>query len=375
LRAGMRLPLDLDARLKAVSRRARSPLFLPRPEVQRTGFRGFLLVPTSAYHVEELWPLAVELRAALRDVTFITTRAAPERVREALAACAGHQERLYAWPRLFPLLPAFEAVVVMNDWGPTRRLVKLAAERGVPSFAKVEGAQDFLDADTRRDRRPYRHSDVVLAQGRNDAAHLSRGRTMIVGSTRLEKLWHAPERTMWNNKPLAVINSNFTYRVLDDERLLWLDAALDACRRAGLAAVISQHPGEDSLPPAYPVIRTAMCRLLECEADVLISRFSTVPFEAMARGVPVVYFKPPSETVATFDSPGEAFRIVTGTEELAAAIEEAVTWRGTYRQRCAPFFQQQVDIDEGCRSEQRASRILRELVPGPPSFRRSSPAR
>jgi hypothetical protein len=39
------------------------------------------------------------------------------------------------------------------------------------------------------------------------------------------------------------------------------------------------------------------------EASVLVSRFSTVPFEAMARGVPFVYHNPHGETVPTFMNP------------------------------------------------------------------------
>ena len=40
---------------------------------------------------------------------------------------------------------------------------------GIPTLGKVEGAQDFWDADTPEERRPYRNLDHVLCQGEFDA--------------------------------------------------------------------------------------------------------------------------------------------------------------------------------------------------------------
>lgn len=333
----------LRHRIRAAATRLRHPLFLPRPEVHRGRFGGVLLVPSAGYHVAELWPLAQELRTRGYQVTFLTPRVAPHQVLGALHAVSP-EEPLFSWPRWFDLVPPFRAVVVMNDWGPTRHLVELAQRRAAPSFGKVEGVQDFNDVDTGRVRHPYRWVDHVLAQGENDADALAGTSATVVGSSRLERLWAGPERNGWSvTDPVVVVNCNFTFGVLQSERRTWLDAVLDAC--AGVARpLICQHPAEQRLPASYPVTTTPMCELLHHTADVLVSRFSTVPFEAMALGVPFVYHRPASETVATFAHPEGAFAHVEAPDELPAAIRTALGWRGIYRRLASSFFLRQIDV-------------------------------
>lgn len=309
-------------------------------------------MPTAAYHAEELVPVGIELDRRGHQVTFLTTRAAPQEVNDAMGSWQGP---LFAWPRHFSLVPRFDAVVVMNDWGPTRSLVDLARARGVTSFAKVEGVQDFEDVDTGRVRRPYRQADVVLAQGRNDLEALPGADAHVVGSHRLEAIFRAPERSRWNDPPVAVINSNFTYGVLPEVRQWWLDAAIDAAIEAGCRVLVSRHPAELHLPSGHPVAGQPMSRLLETVADVLISRFSTVPFEAMARGVPFVYFNPHKERVPTFTEPQGAFPVVVDTALLAGEIGRVLGWRGSYRGRSQRFFRAQVDISEDATSASRTA--------------------
>jgi hypothetical protein len=340
--------------------RARRPLWLPRPEIHRSEFGGVLLVASAAYHAVELVPLAKELRRRGCPVTLMTTRAAPHAVRQATASWEGP---LYAWPRVWRAVPPFSAAVVMNDWGPTRALVLLARKRGIPSFAKVEGVQDFEDVDTRRSRSPYRCVDLVLGQGANDVDALGDERVRVVGSERLEALWKAPERAFGGGQPLIVINSNFTYGVLADARADWLSAVLGAADRAGCQVVISQHPAEPPLAGDLPVAGIPMSDLLARRADVLVSRFSTVPFEAMARGVPFVYFNPHGERVPTFQE-GAGFHARAETQdELVDAIKKALTWRGSYRARARAFFLRQVDVaDNASPAERAADAIVSSLV-------------
>ena len=105
-------------------------------------------------------------------------------------------------------------VVTLNDWGRLQRVISVANDAGIPTFAKVEGVQDFDDADTGRVRRPYRTAAVILGQGENDAQALPGQHVAVVGSSRLERIWNAPAVLPGSD---VLVNLNFTYNVLSDE--------------------------------------------------------------------------------------------------------------------------------------------------------------
>ena len=79
-------------------------------------------------------------------------------------------------------------MVVLNDWARLSEVVKSASDAGVPTFAKVEGVQDFDDVDTGRERRPYRAAAVILGQGQNDADALT-DKGLGRREHRLERIW------------------------------------------------------------------------------------------------------------------------------------------------------------------------------------------
>jgi hypothetical protein len=340
-------PVETPAsRPTAERRRDRSWMRITEPEIERadapgSGFGGIVFAPMAPYHLDEMAPVADEL--ARRDVraSYLLVGVGDHPVARAFRR---RGDPVYSLPADLGGLPSFEALVTMNDWSIPPPLMAWAHERDIPVVAKVEGVQDWDDVDTGRVRRPYRHADVVLGQGRNDADALGLADEEIVGSTRLEQLWLAPRREFRRRgAPLAVINSNFTYRVYTTERDSWLRAALDACGRAGLEPIISQHLADPHLRSDLPISPRPM-RWLLGRADVLISRFSTVPFEAMATGVPFVYFNPHGERATTFNVDSDAFARVSDASALPDAIREALSWRGGYRERAEAFFAQQIDI-------------------------------
>jgi len=240
----------------------------------------------------------------------------------------------------------------MKDTGSMTDWVTAVRGLGVPVVGKVEGAQDFWDSDTPDERRPYRNLDLVLCQGRFDADALADQETVIVGSTRLERLWWAPP--VAPRQPLAVINLNFVYGVRTANRDLWLETAITGCEAAGIPFVVSVHPAERSRLRTNRVTRIAAARLLP-HASVLISRFSTLPFEAMARGVPFIYHNPHGETVKTFTEPMGAFEITDDDTELRDAVREASEPGEKARTRVETFFTNLVDVDSLQRSETRGA--------------------
>ncbi len=321
-------------------------------------FGGIVMFPMARYHVEEMVPLARALEACGVSVSWVVTRHHPEDVRVEMRRHG--VSVLFNPPENWSDLPPFAGAVMLNDWGPTKDLIDVARERGVPTFAKVEGVQDFDDVDTGRVRKPYRWADIVLCQGANDVRSLEGATTHIVGSSRLEPIAVGPERCFGSGRQV-VVNSNFTYNVLTDERSRWLDSVLRAGELAEVDILVSQHQADGVLPAGTPISAAPMRHLLTY-ADVLVSRFSTVPFEAMARGVPFVYHNPHGERVPTFAKPGEAFRIGSSAETLAAAITEALDWRGTYRERSAGFFAEQVSIEIGTSSAERAAQVILQAI-------------
>jgi hypothetical protein len=250
-------------------------------------------------------------------------------------------------------------VVTMKDTGSLTDWVTEVRGRGVPVMGKVEGAQDFWDSDTPDERRPYRNLDLVLCQGQFDADALPDREKAIVGSTRLERLWWAPAVTP--REPLAVINLNFVYGVRTTDRDLWLETAIAGCETAGLPYVISVHPAERSRLNTDRVTRVAAARLLP-HATVLISRFSTLPLEALARGVPFVYHNPHGETVKTFADPLGAFEITNGPKDIESALASLSRPGHETRERAGSFFERAVSIDQTSRSEQRTGDLVAEML-------------
>ena len=210
-------------------------------------------------------------------------------------------------------------------------------------------------ADTPENRRSYRNLDLVLCQGRFDVEALNGSETAIVGSTRLERLWWAPP--LPPSDPLAVINLNFVYGVRTSDRDLWLTTAIEGCERAGMPYVISVHPAERTRMGSGRMTSISASRLLP-RATVLVSRFSTMPLEAMARGVPFIYHNPHGETVQTFHQPLGAFETTADAAELSAALSSTDFDPERSRAKVERFFTNVVDVDSTARSEQRGAAAI-----------------
>ena len=306
--------------------------------------RPFLVLPSSAYHTDELIELVDELRrrgfspvAMLNDKRWTTTGSALARVDVAAV------KALPAGDWLFD----FAALLTFNDWGEYfGEYVQFVAGRPTVSFAKVEGVQDWLDHDTGRVRNAYLAADVVLCQGDNDVRALEgrRARLEVIGSDRLEAIWNGPIPA--DVPPRVVGNVNFTYGVQSEHRDMWVGTLRDACRSAGVPLDLSLHPSESAKYPGLAA-REPIRHLMVTDS-ILVSRFSTVLFEGMARGCSVIYYNPHGEQVPTFHHPDGAFDIAEDPATLARHIEAAATrTRAQAKERAAAFFAGQVSMIPG----------------------------
>jgi hypothetical protein len=312
------------------------------------------MLPTANYHVDEAGPLAEALTERGIESVVMASERRWEWIRHSLA---GYKLEVVDAAPAGGWLADVSGVLTFNDWGEYGHdYVVEAKTLDTPTFAKVEGVQDFADVDVHWDRKAYQWADLILAQGQNDVTALPDQKTEIVGSTRLERIWLTEPRRYQGD--LLVLNLNFTYGVLDDARDLWLSTAVAACERSGTPYVVSLHPAErDRYEGRYPVADAPMRHLLT-KASVLVSRFSTVPFEAMARGVPFIYHNPHGEQVPAFRDPDGAFEVSDDVRSLTAAIYESRAWVSNYRQRAADFFARQIDVDRNVPPEQRAAAVI-----------------
>jgi hypothetical protein len=352
---------DVRARIEKIDevvadavRKPAEPTTLPWPTPVGKS-QPILLLPSAAYHLAEIMPLQVALQRRGYETRVAVGAAHWPRIATGLG---WYDTPFFALPDAARAVDGIRAVVTMKDWAGYGEVVTAAGQVGVPTFAKVEGAQDFSDADTPYARAAYRSADHILCQGQNDFDALD-GSRFIVGSSRLERLFHAPLLPIEHDH--VVINLNFTYGVLEEERAEWIDSAVAACEQLRLPYTVAIHPAERRTRRVPHASSIPISRLL-FRAGTLVSRFSTVPFEAMARGIPFVYHNPHGERVATFARGGEAFRTTTDAEQLAAALTEVRSWREDYRSRSAQFFSRQVDINPDVASEDRAADVISGLL-------------
>ena len=347
----------------AIARPVRKPALLPVTPgslraLVRKG-RPILLLPAAAYHTDELIDLVDELRrrgfapiAMLDDRRWATTGAALSRVDVAA---------VQALPAADWLLE-FDALLAFNDWGEYYgEYVKFVKGSRTVSLGKVEGVQDWDDLDVGRVRNAYLSTDVVLCQGDNDVRALEgkRARLEVVGSARLEEIWNDPLPA--DSSPRVVGNVNFTYGVQNEHRAMWVETLRDACRRANVPLDLSLHPSESAKYAGLAA--TEPLRHLVVQDSILVSRFSTVLFEGMARGCSVIYYNPHGERVPTFQNPNGAFDMAQDPDTLADLIKSsALRKRAEARERAAEFFLSQVSIVPGASVAARTADVIERTL-------------
>lgn len=89
----------------------------------------------------------------------------------------------------------------------------------------------------------------------------------------------------------VLANLNFTFGVLDEARETWLRTVKEGCDSAGFRCLVSAHPAERSESTSVEFANVPFRHTI-LGAGVLVSRFSTVPFEAIAHGRAFVYHNP-----------------------------------------------------------------------------------
>lgn len=308
------------------------------------------LVVQAAYHLAEFGPLRDALEAVGIGAELLVPvperkplhrfRPGYRRYRELLEATDRRVEEVIGEEALAGRLAS---VVVMNDWGVPRHLVERMRRAGRPTFAWIEGVQDFDDVDTGQARAAYTHVDHVFCLGEYGAGRLHSGDLTIVGSERLRELWSGPPARPEGLH--AVVNSNFTYGVMTEHRRAWLGSVAAGCDEASMPWTLSRHTAERgcSRPRASP---DPISELLT-RSTHLIGRFSTVCYEALVLGVELVYHNPHGEQEPTFRDSAGAFSYTTSAVDLAARLRLPTRPPEEIRAAASDFLHHHLRLEDG----------------------------
>jgi hypothetical protein len=213
-------------------------------------------------------------------------------------------------------------VILGNDWGAEeRQIISEARELGIPTVCIQEGCLDFADDRMLR----MRHADYALLQGPEMLRYLDRPNAIITGNPKYDSL---RERPFDPGLPI-MINCNFTYGVYEDAREPWIREVIGACREAGRDFFISQHPRDRAeFPNEYTVVRSDASKIQDQleQTSLVVTRFSTVIYEALMMGRKAIYFNPHGEPFRIFqqDETG-AVPVARNQSELLALIRLALT--------------------------------------------------
>ncbi len=214
-----------------------------------------------------------------------------------------------------------KAFAVFNDWDPIIRSILLEAKKvGIATIGIVEGIQDYLDADTKQDRKAYQTVEHLFLPGEHDKKYFknSKQNLYVGGIPRIFEM-HQNQSTIKQKSNIALINSNFSYGVLEEHRDTWLSAAVEACKEVGYTPVISRHPADKGT--FYPELTTSLSFYEAlAESSVLISRFASGILEALAVGVLPIYFNPHGEKVDKFFDSLGAYPVANDKKSLIESL-------------------------------------------------------
>lgn len=236
-----------------------------------------------------------------------------------------------------------DVVVVGNDWGPKHFIRKLERFRrdGMPIIGIVEGARFAYP-------RHWERVDDMLVWGQSGVDTLP-GRKHIVGSPAIEKALK-PERTP-PARPHVLVNYKFMKGV-KDQGPIWARECADAAAPIDPDYVICAHPFNVGELGGLNLSHAPFSKLLD-EATLLITRSSTVIYEALAARVSVIYYPLADERRAEFGEPMGAFRTAGSAAELAEHVQAHGADPAFNEPTARAFLERHVSVDPHKSASQR----------------------
>lgn len=193
------------------------------------------------------------------------------------------------------------------DWTSEYAAVKrIIQNKNIRMIALQEGPEDWHFRIARENRfkvlNHYRNADIIFAEGAKTLNYIRPKYFAVTGNPKISSLDLIP----LPKKPRVMINCNFTYLetkpAYESVRESWIKSVIKVCKKIGVDYVISIHPRDDSTWSGEPSVRSNAFVLKEelVKSSIIISRFSTVIYEALACGREAVYYNIHFEPMATF---------------------------------------------------------------------------
>lgn len=247
-------------------------------------YSPIILAPSNDTHVQWMTPIAKQLD----NPQFMII---PERMENADKALQdlGFDYLNYS-PGLLVSIP-YALIILGNDWGKEeRQIIRESRMLGIPSICIQEGPLQFS-----KTLNHLRNAEIAFIQGKVMKQYLESQNTIITGNPKYDSYQKKP----LPEKPCVMINCNFTYGVYEEYRDEWVEDTVRACEALNIDYFISQHPRDTGeLPEDYKIIKSNAFLVEEQleRSSILISRFSTLIYEALLLGRSVIYYDPMHET-------------------------------------------------------------------------------
>jgi glycosyltransferase involved in cell wall biosynthesis len=187
---------------------------------------------------------------------------------------------------------------------------RIAKELAIPTVTLQEGPQDWNMRNIQsingkkvlRILNHYRNADIFFSQGAMTLNYIRPKYFAVTGNPKIGESRAYP----FPDAPLVLINCNFTYIAskppYENNRDMWMSDVVGACEEAKINYFISQHPRDDG-KLKYPHVIDSCAAVINdqlIKASMVISRFSSIPYEALAMGREAIYYNPHREPMLTY---------------------------------------------------------------------------
>jgi hypothetical protein len=282
------------------------------PVVRKNNRRPTLFFPENDTHVvmfQNVWRHIPEYEIGILETKDIEAAGAT-------LSAIGKPYRVWTKGLIRELLPGL--VVFGDDWGfKAMEVIDECRELGIATICIQEGCLDWGPPENRME-----FSDYPMIQGIEMLKYLKHDSFFLTGNPRFDGI----HPVSLPNSPRVMINVNFTYGFYEEHRSKWVKSCVEACKMNGLDFFISQHPRDSGKFPSLPVLPSNPKIVHDhlAQSSILITRFSTLVYEAMLMGRKVIYFNPHKETMELFrhDTTG-GLEITNSFEELSSILEKS----------------------------------------------------
>lgn len=242
-------------------------------------------------------------------------------------------------------------VVGLDDTpGKLRDALARFVEMGVHTVGMVEGA---------RFPKPQAFQQVghVFVWGQSGVDAYG-GRAKLVGSVVVEDSMQRNEHSKTSR--MALVNYKFTWKDRNrDPDHNWLNAVINICEELGFEPVFSCHPAEQHEIPDIVWSKRTVEELL-AESALVVTRSSTLIYQALALGVQPFLYPIAEEQLLELSDPMDAFSICETADDLRESIWQ---WRAANRPVSgARFLDHHVSVQPGRPAFQRVAEAIHELA-------------